>query len=149
MNINRKSIISAACGFVLAMGLVVILVIMTIPFVSHFSLEFQRSASLFIFMFSLLVVAPLVSRKLYRIDSTKKILGWTFIGTGAEFLVFPLSLLFVIKSASSAGGFFVIATLFAVSLVIGLLAGATSIAVGVMLIRSDNMLRFAMRGKKE
>ncbi len=149
MKINRMSIISAACGFVLAMGLVVILVIMTMPFVSHFSLGFQRGVSLFIFMFSLLVVAPLVSRKLYRIDGTKKILGWTFIGTGAEFLVFPLSLLFVVKSASSLGGILVITTLFAVSLVVGLIAGATSIAVGVMLIKSDNMLCFAMRREKE
>ncbi len=149
MNINRKSILSFACGFVLAMGLVVILVIMTMPFVSHFSLGFQRGVSLFIFMFSLLVVAPLVSRKLHRIDGTKKILGWTFIGTGAEFLGFPLSLLFVVKSASSLGGFFVMTTLFVLSLVIGLLAGATSIAVGVMLIKSDNMLSFAIKRKME
>ncbi|MDD5473985.1 MAG: hypothetical protein PHU34_07530 [Candidatus Methanoperedens sp.] len=149
MNITRKSIISSACGFVLAMGLVVILVVMTMPFVSNFSLGIQRSISLFIFMFSLLVVAPLVSRKLYRIDGTKKIIGWTFIGTGAEFLVFPLSLLFVVKSASSLGGILLMATLFTVSLIIGLLAGATSIAIGIMLIRSDNMLRFAMRGEKE
>ncbi len=149
MNITRKSIISVACGFVLAMGLVVILVIMTMPLLSHFSLGIQRGASLFIFMFSLLVVAPLVSRKLYRIDGTKKILGWTFIGTGAEFLVFPLSILFVVKSASSLGGILLMATFFGLSLVIGMLAGATSIAVGVMLIRSDNMLSFAMRREKE
>lgn len=149
MNIIRRSIISVACGFVLAMGLVVILVIMTMPLLSHFSLGIQRGASLFIFMFSLLVVAPLVSRKLYRIDGTKKILGWTFIGTGAEFLVFPLSLMFVVKSTSSLGGILVMTTLFAVSLVIGLLAGATSIAVGVMLIRSDNMLSFAIKRKME
>lgn len=148
MNITRLSIISAACGFVLAMGLVVILVIVTMPFVSHFSLGIQRGASLFIFMFSLLVVAPLVSRKLYRIDGTKKILGWTFIGTGAEFLVFPVSLMFVVKSASSPGGILVITTLFALSLFVGLLAGFINIAVGVLLIKSDNIIRSAMRREK-
>ncbi len=147
MNINRKSILSSACGFVLAMGLVVILVIMTMPFVSHFSSGFQRGVSLFIFIFSLLVVAPLVSRKLYRIDGANKIIGWTFIGTGAEFLVFPLSLLFVIKFASSLGGFLVLTTLFVSSLVIGLFAGFTSIAIGVLLIRSDDIIRSRYREK--
>lgn len=147
MNIPRKSIISAACGFVLAMGLVVILAIMSTPFVSRFSLGIQRGTSLFIFIFSLLVVAPLVSRKLHRIDSAKKIIGWTFIGTGAEFLVFPLSLLFVIKSASSLGGILVMTTFFVLSLIIGLLAGVASIAIGVMMIRSDDIIRSRYREK--
>ncbi len=149
MNLNKKSIIASACGFVLAMGLVVILVIMTMPLVSHFSLGFQRGVSLFIFMFSLLVVAPLASRKLYRIDGTKKILGWTFIGTGGEFLVFPLSLLFVAKSVSSLSGILVATTFFVLSLVIGLLAGLITIAVGVMLIKSDKMLSSTIKRKIE
>ncbi len=149
MNINRKSIISYACGFVFTMGLIVILVIMTAPFTFHFSLSIQRSIPYFIFIFSLLTVVPLVSRRLNRLDGFKKILGWTFIGTGAEFLVFPLSLLFVIKSASSPGGFFVMTTLFVLSLVIGLLAGFTSIAIGIMLIKSDNIFSSAMSRKME
>jgi len=149
MNINKKTIISAACSFVLSMGLVVILVIMTMPLVSQFSLGVQRGVSLLIFMFSLLVVAPLASRKLYRIDSTKKILGWTFIGTGVEFLVFPLSLLFVVKSVSSLSGILVMTTFFVLSLVVGLLAGLITIAAGVMLIKSDNMLSFAKKRKME
>ncbi|MGB8216104.1 MAG: hypothetical protein WCE94_02285 [Candidatus Methanoperedens sp.] len=149
MNINKKSLISAACGFVLSMGLVVILVIMTLPLVSHFSLGIQRGVSLFIFMFSLLVVAPLSSRKLNRIDGTKKILGWTFIGTGGEFLVFPLSLLFVFKYVSSLSGILVMTTFFVLSLVVGLLAGLITISVGVMLIKSDNMLSFAKKRKME
>ncbi len=149
MNINKKSIISYACGFVFTMGLIVILVIMTVPFTFHFSLSIQRSIPYFIFIFSLLTVVPLVSRRLNRLDGFKKILGWTFIGTGAEFLVFPLSLLFVIKSASSPGGFFVMTTLFVLSLVIGLLAGFTSIAIGIMLIKSDNIFSSAMNRKME
>ncbi len=147
MNINRKSIISYACGFVLAMGLVVILVIMSTPFVSHFSPGIQRGASLFIFVFSLLVVAPLVSRKLYGLPGIRKIFGWTFIGTGVEFLSFPFSLLFVIKSASSIGGVIVLTTLFVSSLVVGLFAGFTSIAIGVLLIRSDRILSSRYREK--
>ncbi len=147
MNINKKSIFSYACGFVLAMGFVVILVTATAPLVSHFSPGIQRSASLFIFIFSLLVVAPLVSRKLYRLDGIRKIFGWTFIGTGAEFLVFPLSLLFVIKSASSLSGIILLTTLFVSSLAIGLFAGFTSIAIGVLLIKSDSMLRSRYREK--
>lgn len=147
MNITRKSIISYACGFVLAMGLVVILVIMSVPFVSHFSPGFQRGASLFIFIFSLLVVAPLVSRKLYGLPGIRKIFGWTFIGTGIEFLVFPFSLLFVVKSASSIGGVIVLTTLFVSSLVIGLFAGLTSIAIGVLLIKSDRILSSRYREK--
>ncbi len=149
MNINRKSIISYACGLVLAMGLIVILVIMTAPFTSHLSLSIQRSVPYLIFIFSLLVVSPLVSGRLNRLDGFKKILGWTFIGTGAEFLVFPLSLLFIIKSASSLGGILVMTTLFVLSLVMGLLAGATSIAIGIMLIKSNNMLSSAMNRKME
>ncbi len=149
MNINRKSIISYACGFVFTMGLIVILVIMTAPFTFHFSLSIQRSIPYFIFIFSLLTVVPLVSRRLNRLDGFKKILGWTFIGTGAEFLVFPLSLLFVIKSASSPSEFFVMTTLFVLSLVIGLLAGFTSIAIGIMLIKSENIFSSAMSRKME
>jgi hypothetical protein len=147
MNIDKKLIIASACGFVLAMGLVVNLVIITMPLVSHFSFGIQKEVSLFIFMFSLLVVAPLASRKLYRIDHTKKILGWTFIGTGGEFLVFPLSLLFVVKSVSSLSGILLMTTFFVLSLVIGLLAGVTTIAVGLMLIKSDNTLSFAINRK--
>lgn len=141
MNITGKSIISCTCGFVLAMGLVVILAVMSTPIVSGFSSGIQRGASLFIFLFSLLVVAPLVSRKFYGLSGIRKILGWTFIGTGAELLVFPLSLLLVVRQASSPGGFLLMTTFFVLSLVIGLLAGAASIAIGVMMIRSDDIIR--------
>jgi hypothetical protein len=139
MNINRKFILSIACGFVLAMGLVVILVLITAPIASRFPLAIQRNIAFFIFFFSLLVIAPLVSRKLYGIDNLKKILGWTLIGTGAEFLVFPFSLLFILKSASSLGGILVITTLFVSSFVIGLLAGLISIVLGVLLIKSRSI----------
>ncbi|MDP2765874.1 MAG: hypothetical protein Q8O41_00240 [Candidatus Methanoperedens sp.] len=145
MNITRKSIISAACGFALTMGLVVILVIMTVPYVSYFSLSVQKGAPIFIFIFSILGVSPVISRRLNRLPDIKKILGWTFIGTGAEFLVFPVSLLFVIKTASSPGGVLVITTLFVSSLIIGLLAGFISIAIGVLLIKSDNIIRSRYR----
>jgi len=65
----------------------------------------------------------------------RKMLGWTFIGLGAEFMAFPLSLVFVIKSAPSLGILLVLAAVFAYSLVFGVLAGVISIAVGILLIR--------------
>jgi len=136
MNINRKLLISSACGFVMAMGLVVIMVIATAPLVSLLPASIQRNVAFLIFFFSLLVFVPLVSRKLYRMDSIKKILGWTFIGTGAEFLVFPFSLLFIVKSASSLSVVLVMTTLFVSSLIIGLLAGFISIAIGIMLLKT-------------
>ncbi|MDP2845140.1 MAG: hypothetical protein Q8N79_03565, partial [Candidatus Methanoperedens sp.] len=59
----------------------------------------------------------------------------------------PLSLLFVVKSASSIGGVIVLTTLFVSSLAIGLFAGLTSIAIGVLLIRSDRILSSRYREK--
>ncbi len=135
MNITRKSLISAACGFALAMGAVVILVIVTGTLTSLFSPSIQKNIPSFIFIFSLLVIVPLLSRRLSRLDGMKKILGWTFIGLGAEFMAFPLSLMLVIKSAPSLGILLVLTAVFAYSLVFGVLAGVISIAVGILLIR--------------
>lgn len=135
MNITRSSLISAACGFALTMGLVVILVIVTGSFASLFPPSLQKNIPSFIFIFSLLVIVPLLSRRLSRLDGMKKMLGWTFIGLGAEFMAFPLSLMLVIKSAPSLGILLVLATVFAYSLVFGILAGVISIAIGILLIR--------------
>lgn len=141
MNITRSTIISAACGFVLAMGAVVILVIVTAPLTSFFSPSIQKNIPPLIFIFSLVVIAPFVSRRLSRMDSMKKILGWTFTGLGAEFMAFPLSLILVIKSASSPGIILMLATVFAYSIVFGALAGVISITVGIFLIKSERMMR--------
>jgi predicted ABC-type exoprotein transport system permease subunit len=136
MNIDKKSIISSACGFVLAMGLVVILVITTMPLVSHFSLGIQRSYSLFIFFFSLLVVVPLVSRRLNRLPDIKKILGWTFIGLGAEFFIFPVTILFLVLSSRSIGFLLLGGMTFALSVVFGIPASLISFIMGISLVKS-------------
>jgi hypothetical protein len=136
MNIDKKSIISSACGFVLAMGLVVILVIATLPLASHFSLGIQRSYSLFIFIFSLFVVVPLVSRRLNRLPDIKKILGWTFIGLGAEFLIFPVTILFLVLSSPSIVALLLGGMAFAFSVVFGIPASLISFVMGISLIKS-------------
>ncbi|VVB96904.1 Uncharacterised protein [uncultured archaeon] len=136
MNINKKSLISAACSFVLAMGIVVILVIATLPMVSHFSLGIQRNYSLFIFFFSLLVVAPLVSQRLNRLPDIKKILGWTFIGLGAEFLIFPVTILFLILSSPSIVALLLGGMTFALSVVFGIPASLISFIMGISLVKS-------------
>ncbi|MCZ7398889.1 MAG: hypothetical protein O8C62_04285 [Candidatus Methanoperedens sp.] len=135
MNINKKTIISVACGFVLAMGIVVILVIAALPMASHFSLGIQRSYSLFIFFFCLLVVLPLVSRRLNRLPDIKKILGWTFIGLGAEFLIFPVTMLFLVLSSPSIVALLLGGMAFALSVVFGIPASLISFIMGISLIK--------------
>jgi hypothetical protein len=136
MNINKKTIISAACGFVLAMDLVVILVIATVPMASHFSLGIQRSYSFFIFFFCLLVVVSLVSQRLNRLPDIKKILGWTFIGLGSEFLIFPVTILFLVLSSPSIMALLLGGMTFALSVVFGIPASLISFIVGISLIKS-------------
>jgi predicted ABC-type exoprotein transport system permease subunit len=136
MTINKKSIISAACSFVLAMGLVVILVIAALPLASHFSLGIQRSYSLFIFLFCLLVVVPLVSRRLNGLPDIKKILGWTFIGLGAEFLIFPVTILFLVLGSPSTMALLLGGMTFALSVVFGIPASLISFIMGISLIKS-------------
>ncbi len=136
MNIDKKSIISAACSFVLTMGLVVILVIATVPMASHFSAGIQRSYSFFIFFFSLLIVVPLVSRRLNRLPDIKKILGWTFIGLGAEFLIFPVTILFLVLGSPSIMALLLGGMTFTLSVVFGIPAGLISFIMGISLIKS-------------
>ncbi len=80
---------------VLSTGLIVILVLITMFLPSLFPPSIQNSVPLLIFIFSLLVVAPLIARRLYRLNDIKGILAWTFMGIGAEFIVFPVPLLFL------------------------------------------------------
>ncbi len=135
MSINKKSIISAACGFVLAMGIVIILVITILPAASHLSLGIQRSYSLFIFFFSLLITAPLILQRLNRLPDIKKILGWTFIGLGAEFLVFPVTILFLILNSPSIAALLAGGLVFVLSVVFGIPAGLISFIIGISLIK--------------
>jgi predicted ABC-type exoprotein transport system permease subunit len=136
MNIDKKTIIAFACSFVLAMGLVVILVIATVPMASHFSLRIQRSYSVFIFFFCLLVVVPLVSQRLNRLPDIKKILGWTFIGLGAEFLIFPVTILFLVLGSPSIMALLLGGMTFVLSAVFGIPASLISFIMGISLIKS-------------
>ena len=132
---SRNSIISAACGFVLSMGAVVILVLITGSFAPFLPTWFQRNLPLLIFIFSLLVILPLVYLRLRRLDGISKIMGWTLVGLGAEFLAFPVSLLFVIKSASSPVGLLLSVVILMFSVIFGAVAGLVCTAIGIFLIK--------------
>ncbi|MCZ7396768.1 MAG: hypothetical protein ABOK23_10025 [Candidatus Methanoperedens sp.] len=136
MNITRKSILSMGSGIVLACGLIVILVLISAPFSSRFSLPVQKSVPYFIFVLSLLVIAPVIARRLNRLADIKRVLGWTFIGIGMEFIAFPVSFLFVVKSANSTGALMASAMIFIYSVLFGMPAGLICIAIGIFLIKS-------------
>jgi len=132
---NRKSILSIGGGIVLASGLVILLVLMTAPAVSQFSLSAQKGAAIFIFFFSLFVVAPLIARRLRNLEDIRKILGWTLIGTGAEFILFPAALVFLILTFPSWGTIVIWGAILAYAAVFGIPAGIISVAAGVYLIK--------------
>lgn len=136
MNINRISIISSACGFVLAMGLVVILVLLTALLLSFFYLSVQKSVPLFILIISILIVAPVISRRLNHLADINKILGWTFIGIGVEFLIFPVMMLFLVLNSSSIVALLLGGMTFALSVVFGIPASLISFIMGFSLIKS-------------
>ncbi len=133
MGISKKSIISMGCGITLASGLIIILVLITAPFVSDLSFFLRKGISLFIFFFLYLVVAPLISRRLNRFGS-KKMLGWTFVGIGAEAIMLPAALVFLMLAVPSDAVFLVV--VLAYSVVLGIPAGLISAAIGIYLIRS-------------
>src|SRR3990172_3431401 len=135
MNITRKSLTSAGCGIVLTTGLFVILVLITGPFIHDLPASIQKSIPMFIFFFSLLIIAPLLSMRLYRLDDTGKILGWTFIGTGAEIAAFPFSLLFIMKSIEASGALLVTLMIVASSFIFCIPAGMISISAGILIIK--------------
>lgn len=132
---ERKSLLSLACCVVLACGLVIILVLITAPLASQVS-SIQKVIAPLIFILSLLLAAPLISKRLNRLPDFKRIFGWTLIGLGLEFLVFPFSLLLMVISAPSLGVLLVMTAIFAYSLVFGLIAGFIGILIGIFLIKS-------------
>ncbi len=137
---TRKSLISAGCGIVLTSGLIVILILLTGPFVPYFPGEIQKSIPSFIFISLLLTVTPILARNLNRQDDLEKILGWTFIGLGIEFIAFPLSLFFIIQSAGSIGLLMVTIMLVTYSVIFGIPAGLMSIGLGIFLIKKRSSL---------
>lgn len=121
------------CGITLASGLVIILVLITAPFVSNYSLLLKKSTALFIFIFLYLVVAPLISRRLNRFE-VKELLGWAFVGIGAESIMLPAALVFLMLASPSDALF--LGVVLAYSVVLGIPAGLISAAIGIFLIRS-------------
>ncbi len=132
---SRKTVFSAACGIVLSTGLIVILVLITMFLPPLFPPPVQNSVPLLIFIFSLLVVAPLIARRLYRLDDIKGILAWTLIGIGMEFIVLPVPLLFLIFKSPSSAGLILGGVVMISSVVFGVPAGLISIAIGMFLLK--------------
>ncbi len=136
---SRKTMFSAACGIVLSTGLIVILVLITMFLPSLFPPPVRNNIPLLIFIFSLLVAAPLIALRLNRLNDIKGILAWTFMGIGAEFIILPVPLLSLIfKFPSSAdlifGGVVIVS-----SVIFGIPAGLISIAIGMFLLKRHNL----------
>ncbi len=130
MNITKKTITAIACSFALTMGIVIILVLLTM------FLPFQQIADPYIiFLLSIIVVFPLLCARLNRLDAQKKILGWTFIGLGAQLLVLPLPLVFIILKSPSTAGLLFGSIILTGSAVLGIPAGLLTIAAGVFLVK--------------
>jgi hypothetical protein len=128
MTITKKNITAIACGFSLTMGIIIILVLLTM------FLPFQADPYI-IFLISLIVVFPLIWSRLTRLDGQKKILGWTFMGLGAQLLVLPLPLVFIIIKFPYSGGLLFGGIILTGSLVFGVPAGLLAVAAGVFLVK--------------
>lgn len=143
MKITRKSLISAGCGLVLTTGLIVILLIISDAFMQYFPVSIQNRMPFLIFILPILGVTPILTKKLNRLADIEKILGWTFIGLGAVFIAFPISLFFIIYSAASAGVLIFTVMILTYSLVFGIPAGLISIVMGIFLLRQR---RYSLSG---
>lgn len=128
MNITKKTITAIACGFSLTMGMVIILVLLTML------LPFQMDPYV-IFLLSLVIVFPLIGSRLNRLDRQNKILGWTFMGLGAQLLVLPLPLLLIIFKFQSSSGLLFGGMVLAGSLIFGVPAGLLAMAAGVFFVK--------------
>ena len=134
MKLKRKSILCAGCAVVLASGLSILLILLTAPQVSYFSISVQKIILVSILILSLLSIT-LLSGKLNRLPDETKVLGWTFIGLGAEFITFPLMLFIFIMNFSSVIGLIIGGSTLALSFIFGLPAGLISIVMGITLIK--------------
>ena len=128
MNITKKTITAVACGFSLTMGIVIILVILTML------LPFQADPYI-IFLLSIIIVFPFIWSRLNRLDGQNKILGWSFMGLGAQLLVLPLLLFLIILKFQSPSGLLFGGIILTGSLVFGVPAGMLAFAAGVILVK--------------
>ena len=134
MELKRKSILCAGCAVVLASGLSILLILLTAPMVSYFSISVQK-----IILFSILILSvisiPLIFGKLDRLSDEIKVLGWTFMALGAEFILFPVMFLIYIMNFSSVIGLIFGVSILTLSFIFGLPAGLISIVMGITLIK--------------
>jgi len=134
MELKRKSILCAGCAVVMASGLSILFILLTAPQVSYFSISVQKIILVSILLLSLLSI-PLFIGKLNRLPDETKVLGWTFIGLGAELIIFPLMLFIFVMNFSSVIGLIVGGSILALSFIFGLPAGLISIVLGITLIK--------------
>ena len=134
MELKRKSILCAGCAVVLASGLSILLILLTTPQVSYFSIPVQKIILVSILILSLISI-PLIQGKLKRLPDETKVLGWTFMVLGAEFILFPLMLFIFVMNFSSVIGLIIGGSILALSFIFGLPAGLISIVMGITLIK--------------
>ena len=135
MELKRKTLLSGGCALVLAFGLIILLVLLTALPISYFSIMVQKLILILIFIFSLIIGVPVILRKLNRLPNEKQVLGWTFIGLGVEFMIFPFMLLIDIFNFSSAISLLIGVSVVMLSLIFGLSAGLMSIVMGISLVK--------------
>ncbi len=133
MNITKKTFVASACGFALTMGLVIIFVLLAIPV--RFSPLSQITDPYIIFIFSILILFPVIFQRLKKLESPKKILGWTFVGLGAQLLILPLPIVFIILKEPTTTSLLFGGMIFTGSAVFGIPAGLLTIAAGTFLAR--------------
>lgn len=141
MNLTRKSILTAGCAVVLTSGLIILLVLLTAYPLSYFSIFVQKLILILVFIFPLIAAMPLIFKKLKRLPDEKKILGWTFMGLGAEFILFPFMLLIYIFNFSSVFSIIIGGTIIMLSLIFGLSAGLISIVTGISLVNRKEFVK--------
>jgi hypothetical protein len=137
MEITKRSILSSACAVVLASGLFILLVLLTALPMSYFSISVQKLVKVLVFIFTFIAALPIILKKLNRLPDDKKIVGWTFIGIGIEFILFPFMLLIFIIFFHFSSAFSIIigVSIMMISLIFGLSAGLLSIIMGISLVK--------------
>jgi len=135
LKLKRKTLLSGGCSLVLAFGLIILLVLLTALPISYFSIYVQKLILVLIFIFSIIIAVPVILRKLDRLPNEKQILGWTFIGLGVEFIIFPFMLLLYIFNFSSAISMIIGVSIVMLSLIFGVSAGLMSIVMGISLVK--------------
>lgn len=133
MNLTRKSILSVGCAIVLASGLYILLVLLTAA--PYFSPGIQKYILVFIFAFLFFLAAPLIYKRFNRLPDIRMVLGWTFMGLGVEFILFPFMLLIYIMNLSQVVGIILGISILTMSFIFAFPSGLISIIIGISLVK--------------